>query len=116
MLPEFVQKNYDYGQGFHSNMDKFNSIKDFLQDQRKKIYRRKRKYKLRKKKLDKIASYQEFTDQYNYVENNGDYFHGIGDFTIPLDDFNNKNVSERSFGFYDKENDDPIFEIELDFK
>lgn len=116
MLPEFVQKNYDYGQGFYANMDKYKSVGEFLADHRKQFQDRKNKYKKRKKKLKKIkrASYQEFTDDYDYIEQNGDFFHGVADYSYPLPDSDNKDVSNPEFSFDIPIEGEPVIDIELD--
>lgn len=114
MLPEFIQKNYDYGQGLYANMDKYDSVRDFLNDQRKKIKKRKKKSQLRKKILKEIAaSYQEFTDNYNYIDYSGDFMHGLGDSATPLPDQDGKDVSDPTFGndIFDPET---VIDIELD--
>lgn len=99
MFPEFFQSNYDYGENVYSKMDKYKSVGDFLADSRKKLKARKKKYKTRKKVLNKLASYLEFTDQYDYVEQNGDFAHGLADIITPLPDEDGKDVTVQNHGF-----------------
>jgi len=114
LLPEFVQKNYDYGQGLYANMDKYDSVGDFLAAQRAEFKKRKKKSKLRKKLLKQIkASYQEFTDNYDYIDYSGDFMHGLADHLTPLPDSDGKDISDPTFSF-DLTDEQPVINIELE--
>lgn len=100
-------------------MDKYKSVGDFLKDSRKKLKSRKKKYKFRKKVLAKLASYQEFTDQYQYIDQSGDFAHGIADKTYPLPDEDGKDLSVSNFSRdiepKENRNDEEEAEITIDF-
>lgn len=96
-------------------MDKYNSVSEFLADHRQQLKKRKKKSKLRNKILNQIkkASYQEFTDNYNYIDYDGDFMHGLGDHVTPLPDNDGKDISDPTFSF-DIFDDESVIDIELD--
>lgn len=65
-VPPFFQKNFDYGSGFYSNMDKYKSLADFRKKKRKKKMKKRRAFFI--SLIHKLAENKEKGDINNLTD------------------------------------------------
>ncbi len=100
-------KNYDYGEGFYMNMQKFKSIKDFLNKKKK---RKKKSNISARLKLLKLAIDFSTDAQTTPIDGpTGGFIGGLTDQYTPMG-FNNKMPQELDFGT-DHQEEEPHHKI-----
>jgi hypothetical protein len=115
-VPPFFQKNFDYGSGFYSNMDKYKSLADFRKKKRKKKMKKRRAFFI--SLLYKMAENKEKGDNNNLTDATEDVLTpiladpaipntiGLLDDIYPKTDLDDKPVSNLYYGRLETHNAD----------
>ncbi len=86
---KLLRKNYDYGEGFYQNMNKYKSVNDFLKNRR----RRKIALLLISRGID-FSIDETVTPILDHRSDYAESVYGFGDYHMPLYDFEDKSIAE----------------------